>query len=42
MPLNIESDSFGGCRVIAAGLLGFLKSAEGLDISAMEKYLGIR
>ena len=42
MPLNIESDSHGGCRVIAAGLLGFLKGAAGLDVSALEKYLGIR
>lgn len=39
MPLNIESDAAGGCRIIAAKLRECLKDAGCLDISALEKYL---
>lgn len=38
MPLNIESDSAGGCRIIAKGLLEFFKNQVGLDISPLCKY----
>lgn len=39
MPLNIESDRAGGCRVIAAHLAAFLRSVDGLDISCLTTYL---
>ena len=39
MPLNIESDEIGGCKVIADKLNTFMKKQSGIDISALEKYL---
>ncbi len=39
MPLNIESNSEGGCRKIAVKLLNFLKFYSDLDVSAFEKIL---
>ena len=39
MPLNIESDEAGGCKVIAAKLYGFLKSYRGLNLENLENYL---
>ncbi len=39
MPLNIESDSEGGCKVMATVLLAILKDAEGLDLSPLEKFV---
>lgn len=39
MPLNIESDSPGGVRIIAAKLLEFLKSFPSLDVTPIENYL---
>ena len=41
MPLNIESDSHGGCQVIAVQLLEYLKTCDGLDLSALERFLGL-
>ena len=38
MPLNIESDVPGGCRIIARGLLPYLREQEGLDRTAVEKF----
>ena len=38
MPLNIESDSEGGCKIIAKSLLEFFGSIDGLDISPLENY----
>lgn len=40
MPLNIESDVPGGCRVIAQKLRAYLEGLDGLDKTALEKYLG--
>lgn len=40
MPLNIESDETGGCRIIAARLTAFLKGQTGLDLAAADAYLG--
>lgn len=39
MPLNIESDSEGGVKVIASGILEFLKDYEHLDTSSLKKFL---
>jgi len=39
MPLNIEADTPGGVRKIAAKLLPFLEKYEGLDVSPLRKYL---
>ena len=39
MPLNIESNSEGGCRKIAVKLLNFLKFYSDLDVSTFEKIL---
>ncbi|MGI6265215.1 MAG: phosphomannomutase/phosphoglucomutase [Acutalibacteraceae bacterium] len=39
MPLNLESDRAGGCRIIAGHLAQFMASADGLDRSALEKFL---
>ncbi len=39
MPLNIESDTAGGCRVIAQKLAGYLAGCAGLDQSALRDYL---
>lgn len=39
MPLNIESNSEGGVRKIAAQLLPFLKKYENLNIAPLEEYL---
>ncbi len=39
MPLNIESDVIGGCRIIARKLAAYLSGCQGLDQSAMEQYL---
>ncbi|HHV51648.1 MAG TPA: phosphomannomutase/phosphoglucomutase [Clostridiales bacterium] len=39
MPLNIESDVEGGCRIIAAKLKEFLSAQQGIEISALEKLL---
>ena len=39
MPLNIESDVIGGCRIISRKLAAYLSGCQGLDQSAMEQYL---
>jgi phosphomannomutase len=39
MPLNIESDSEGGAKPIAAALYEFLKTCDKLDLSPIENYL---
>ena len=39
LPLNIESDSPGGVRVIAATLCDFLKTQEGVDASPLQSYI---
>ncbi len=39
MPMNIESNRKGGCRVIAEKLRGFMESFEALDCSKMAAYL---
>lgn len=38
MPLNIESDSTGGLRMIAAALYGYLKTFNDLDTSSMASF----
>lgn len=38
LPLNIESDSPGGVRVIAEELAAFLKTQDGVDASALLRY----
>ena len=40
MPLNIESDEAGGCRIIAQHLAAFLKGQAGLDLGPIDAYLG--
>lgn len=39
MPMNIESDHEGGCRIIAGKLVGFMTGFDGLDCSKMLAYL---
>ena len=39
MPLNVESDSEGGCRKMAVRLLAILKPVDGLDVSPIEAFL---
>ena len=39
MPLNLESDSLGGCLVIARALLDALKGEKALDITPLEEFL---
>lgn len=39
MPLNIESDSAGGVRVIAEQLNRFLQTCKGLDLKAIDQFL---
>lgn len=39
MPLNIESDEVGGCRVIAAHLAAFLDGQKGLDTQTLTEYV---
>jgi len=39
MPLNIESNSVGGVKIIAETLYGFLKNVQGLDLSPLENFL---
>ncbi len=39
MPLNLESDSEGGNKIMAAGLLEILKKADSIDVSPLESYL---
>ena len=39
MPLNIESDSEGGCKKIAKGLAEFFNNIDGVDISPLTDYL---
>lgn len=39
MPLNIEADTPGGVRKIAAKLLPFLEKYEALDVSPLRNYL---
>ncbi len=39
MPLNVESDEKGGCRVIAKNLLGFLETQKALDVTPIREYL---
>ncbi len=39
MPLNIESDVDGGCRIMAQSLKLFLDTQSGLDIRAIENFL---
>ena len=40
MPLNIESRSEGGVKIIATKLYEFLKQFEGLDLASIEKFIG--
>lgn len=40
MPLNIESDSVGGVKIIASKILSFLEKYEGLDVSSIKEFLG--
>ncbi|MBQ9900967.1 MAG: phosphomannomutase/phosphoglucomutase [Clostridia bacterium] len=40
MPLNLESMKEGGCKAIAAKLYRFLKKCDGLDLTAIEKFIG--
>lgn len=40
MPLNIESDSVGGVKIIAGKILGFLKQYDGLDTKALSDFAG--
>lgn len=40
MPLNIESNEAGGCRIMAEQLASFLNGQTGLDRTAIESYLG--
>ena len=39
LPLNIESDSPGGVRVIAGELLPFLQEQTGIDVEPLARYL---
>lgn len=39
MPLNIESNTAGGVKIIASKLLPFLKQYEGLDVSPLRTYV---
>lgn len=39
MPLNIESDSVGGCRVIAGHLAAFMQDIDGLDTTVLTDYV---
>lgn len=39
MPMNIESDEEGGCRIIAEKLAAFMHSFDGLDNSRLDAYL---
>lgn len=39
MPLNMESDSKGGVKIIAEQLYAYLRTCEGLDISPLENFL---
>jgi len=39
MPLNIESDSVGGVRIITSKILKFLSSYSNLDLSPLKSYL---
>lgn len=38
IPLNIESDSAGGCKIIANNLLEFFSRTDGLDLSPLKTY----
>lgn len=40
MPLNIESDTAAGTKIIAEELLKFLENFDGLDISVIQSYIG--
>ena len=40
MPLNIESDSKGGCTIMAEALLRILSDADGLDLKPLERFIG--
>ncbi len=39
MPLNMESDSPGGCKLMAAALYKILSEAPGLDLSPLEDFV---
>ena len=39
MPLNIESNTVGGVKTIAAELFRFLESCENLDIAPVKNFL---
>ena len=39
MPLNIESDTVGGTKLIASQLYAFLRTCTGVDISPVEKFI---
>jgi len=41
MPLNIESDSIGGNKIIAEELYKFLSTCDSIDISPVKKYLNL-
>ena len=38
MPLNIESDTVGGCKIIAQALLPFLKQYRALDVTPLAEF----
>jgi len=40
MPLNIESDSKGGVKIIASKILSFLEKYDGLDTSSLKSFVG--
>ena len=39
MPLNIESDSEGGCKTIAKDLYGILKNVDGLVTAPLADFI---
>ena len=39
LPLNLESDVEGGVKYMAQALLQVLSGAEGIDLSALEKFI---
>ena len=41
MPLNLESMKEGGCRAVASRLYEFLRGCDGLDLTAIEKFIGL-
>ncbi len=39
LPLNIESDSSGGCKIIAGALYDIIKDVEGLEVKPLADYI---